>query len=205
MIQERKRTEARQEEILRVALTILDEEGIHALTLRELSVRIGISEAALFRHFDGKDDIVNDLADWLIEDCVVEEVEGSDLWSTLLDLMRRQFEAFTRFPASTSVFFQEETFRGFPEAKRRFDERRRKRAEWIARLLEEAKGKGELDPDVEPEVLARIYMGAMRMEVLEWRASGYSYDLVAKAEPIMRQLRKLLPREIEAEVKEVIG
>ena len=62
MATERKDTQTRREEALTVAMTIIHSEGIHSLTLRRVAEGLGISEAALFRHFKDKEDLIDLLA-----------------------------------------------------------------------------------------------------------------------------------------------
>ena len=194
MQQERKSTEARREQILEIALQIVSEEGIHALTLRELSVRIGISEAALFRHFDNKENIVNSLAEWVFNEYLVDEKGGNkEVREELADLMKRQFLKFQRYPQVTSVLFQEDIFREYPRAKRIFDDRRKQRSDRIASMIRTAKVNGEIGPDVNEVVLALIFMGTMRMAVLEWRSAEFAYDLGSQEESIMHEILKMMP------------
>ena len=202
MQQERKSKEARREEILKVALEIVSDEGIHALTLRELSVRIGISEAALFRHFENKENIVNSLAEWVFNENLVEETGGNKgVREELADLMKRQFLRFQRSPQVTSVLFQEDIFREFPRAKRIFDERRKQRADHIASLIRNGKANGEIGPGANDVIFALIFMGTMRMAVLEWRAADFTYDLAAQEESITREIFKMIPAADLVEVR----
>ena len=48
----------RQEEITKEAIKLISEKGIQGLTIKNLSKRIGISEPAIYRHFEGKTDIL---------------------------------------------------------------------------------------------------------------------------------------------------
>ncbi len=192
---ERKGKVARREEVLRAALQIVDERGVHALTLRELSQRIGISEAAIFRHFRGKEDIISSLADWVFGRLAINEpAESDDVVAALANLMERQFRAFQAFPQSTSVLFQEDIFREFPQAKDKFDSRRKERARHIVGMLKEGKRNGQLPAGLSEDAFALIYMGSMRMAVLEWRSSGCRDDLAGMAFPIMSELSKILVR-----------
>ncbi len=203
MQQERRSTEARQEEILEVALQIVSEKGIHALTLRELSARIGISEAALFRHFDNKENIVNSLAEWVFNEYLVDEKRvNKEVREELADLMKHQFLRFQRYPQVTSVLFQEDIFREYPQAKRIFDERRKQRADQIAQMIRTAKSNGEIGPEVNDTIFALIFMGALRMAVLEWRSADFAYDLASQEESITRELFKMLPSTAQKGVKE---
>jgi AcrR family transcriptional regulator len=49
---------SRRDEILEVAVTVLEEEGPEALTMRELADRMGIRAPSLYKHVQDKDDIV---------------------------------------------------------------------------------------------------------------------------------------------------
>jgi AcrR family transcriptional regulator len=49
---------SRREEILDVAVTVLEEEGPEALTMRKLADRMGIRAPSLYKHVHDKDDIV---------------------------------------------------------------------------------------------------------------------------------------------------
>jgi AcrR family transcriptional regulator len=49
---------SRRAEILDVAVTVLEEEGPEALTMRELADRLGIRAPSLYKHVRDKDDIV---------------------------------------------------------------------------------------------------------------------------------------------------
>lgn len=49
---------SRRDEILDVAVTVLEQEGPEALTMRELADRMGIRAPSLYKHVRDKDDIV---------------------------------------------------------------------------------------------------------------------------------------------------
>src|SRR5665647_2824522 len=168
MATERKNTQTRREEALIVAMTIIHKEGIHNLTLRRVAEGLGISEAALFRHFKDKEDLIDLLASKVFDQYMIRE------------------------PEATSVLFQEEIFREYPAVKERFDKRRHQRADRIARMVRNAQAKRQVARDVDPEVFALIYMGAMRNAVMEWRSEGCASDLLSKAAPLHSHLVRIL-------------
>ena len=176
-------------------MTIIHSEGIHSLTLRRVAEGLGISEAALFRHFKDKEDLMDLLASKVFDQYMVREPEGDqNIDSGLLAMMTEQFSAFQGTPEATSVFFQEELFREYPAIKERFDERRHLRADRIAGMVRAAQAKRQVASDVDPEVFALIYMGAMRNAVVEWRSDGCTSDLVDKAAPLHSHLVRILSR-----------
>ncbi len=48
-------------EILKAALELFTEKGIHATTTKEIARRAGVSEGALYRHFNSKQELAEDL------------------------------------------------------------------------------------------------------------------------------------------------
>ncbi|MDD1720762.1 MAG: TetR/AcrR family transcriptional regulator [Euryarchaeota archaeon] len=193
MATERKNTQTRREEALIVAMTIIHKEGIHNLTLRRVAEGLGISEAALFRHFKDKEDLIDLLASKVFDQYMVKEPEDvEDLAASLLRMMKSQFASFQERPEATSVLFQEDIFREYPAVRARFDVRRHQRADRIARMIKNAQARGQAGTTIDPEVFALIYMGAMRIAVLEWRSEGCASDLVGKADTLHAHLVRIL-------------
>src|SRR5665647_1446769 len=109
MATERKNTQTRREEALIVAMTIIHKEGIHNLTLRRVAEGLGISEAALFRHFKDKEDLIDLLASKVFDQYMIREPEGDEnVEAGFLAMMAAQFSSFQGAPEATSVLFQEE-------------------------------------------------------------------------------------------------
>lgn len=190
----RMKGEARRSQILDIALSIVHTKGIHSLTLRELSDRAGVSEAALFRHFKGKEDIVDSLASMVFEQNQFFP-HGEGPWEAMENMLKWQLESFQKNPMHTSVLFQEDIFREFPSVKERFDLRRSSRSTLIAQLIREGKASGAFSPSVDEEAFSLLFMGGLRLAVLEWRHANFSYDLGQKAPPLLRMLKRCLEAE----------
>jgi len=185
---------ARRSQILDAALGIVHTKGIHSLTLREIADRVGVSEAALFRHFKGKEDIVDSLASVVFENNQFFP-HGEGPWEAMENMITWQMENFQKNPMHTSILFQEDIFREFPSVKDRFDLRRSSRSSLISQLIREGKASGAFSPDVDAEAFALLFMGGLRLAVMEWRHSNFSYDLREKAPPLLKMLKKCLEVE----------
>jgi AcrR family transcriptional regulator len=192
MATERKDTQTRKEEALAVAMSIIHKEGIHNLTLRRVADGLGISEAALFRHFKDKEELIDLLATKVFDHYMVPEPDDGNVEAGLLAMMMDQFLSFQAKPEATSVLFQEDLFREYPAVKERFDIRRHQRADRIAKMIRDAQTRGQVASSVDPEVFALIYMGAMRNAVVEWRSEGCISDLRSKAAPLHSHLVRIL-------------
>lgn len=191
----RMKGDARRSQILDVALGIVHAQGISSLTLREIADRAGVSEAALFRHFKGKEDIVDSLAS-IVFDANQFFPHGEGPWEALENMLKWQLENFQMNPMHTSILFQEDIFREFPSVKERFDLRRSSRSTLIAQLIREGKASGAFSPDVDEEAFSLLFMGGLRLAVLEWKHADFSYDLREKAPPLLRMLRKCLEADV---------
>jgi AcrR family transcriptional regulator len=58
----------RRDEILDVATALLEEQGVEALTMRELAARMGIRAPSLYKHVRDKDDIIAGLQERALVD-----------------------------------------------------------------------------------------------------------------------------------------
>ncbi|MDD5287314.1 MAG: TetR/AcrR family transcriptional regulator [Desulfuromonadaceae bacterium] len=62
---EKKSTRIRKEEIVQAALEVVGKKGVRALTIAAIAEEAGMSEANIYRHFVGKDDIYAALGDFI--------------------------------------------------------------------------------------------------------------------------------------------
>ncbi|MCK7470130.1 MAG: TetR/AcrR family transcriptional regulator [Desulfomicrobium escambiense] len=51
-------SETRKKEIIEAAINLIAESGIQNLTVRGISAKIGVTDAALYRHYKNKTDIL---------------------------------------------------------------------------------------------------------------------------------------------------
>ena len=63
--QSKKSTRVRKEEIVRAALDVTGRTGVRSLTIAAIAAAAGMSEANLYRHFSGKEDILEAMADYI--------------------------------------------------------------------------------------------------------------------------------------------
>jgi AcrR family transcriptional regulator len=183
--------ETRKGQILDAALKIVHEKGIQSLTLREIADAVDVSEAALFRHFKGKEDIVDSLASTIFDGNQFFP-HGEGPWEALENMLVWQLENFQNNPLHTAILFQEDIFREFPTVKERFDLRRSSRSSLIRQLVREGQSAGAFASDVDGEAFSLLLMGSLRLVVLEWRHAGFSYDLRDKAPALLHLLKKCL-------------
>ena len=186
----RKSTAQRKKEIVETALEIIFKQGMSSFTMRKLSQKIGISEAAIYKHFSSKKEIVNSLVTtFLGENKFYNKIKKyEDPCNTLLEIMKQQFEHLEKNPKITAIIFQNEIFREYPELNKEFVERQNKREELLTEFLTQEQKKGNVSPEADPQKLALIYMGSIQISIMRWKNHDFSYSLVQEAEAVMKTL-----------------
>lgn len=89
--------------VLELALQIIDEEGLDAVSIRRLGERLEVNGASLYYHFPNKDAIINGAAELALEDVQTPETPNTS-WRTWLPAnARRLREALVKHPELTRV------------------------------------------------------------------------------------------------------
>jgi TetR/AcrR family transcriptional regulator, fatty acid metabolism regulator protein len=186
----------RGEQIVDVAIKLLSEGGISAMTTKNLAEAVGVSEPALYRHFKGKMDILVAILDRLEANMrrLFEQSLNSD--ECVLDQLhmayKRMFHTFATQPAMASVVFSEEIFRHDLRLSERVTCIMDLVQGQIMRLLRSQKGRAECRRDVPAKDLTRVVMGSVRFIVTRWRLSGYGFDLEKEGLAFWHSLRRMI-------------
>jgi len=195
---ERLPTEERKKEIVQAALEIINREGFSSLTIRKIARLNNISEAAVYRHFQSKKEIIDHLCSILFSDNPVTssiQKRNGDPFALLEEALERQFAWIEDHPMFTAILFQEELFLEYPDVRDKFNFFRSYNEKTIEQLVISSQRTGQFSPEVNPRIFTLLYMGSIRISVLRWRSEGFSYSLRAEARKITRELFKLLRPE----------
>lgn len=186
----------RGEQIVDVAIKLLSEGGIAAFTIKNLADAVGVSEPALYRHFNGKMDILLAILDQLeanMHRLFEQSLNSEDSVLDQLQIVyKRMFHNFVAQPAMASVVFSEEIFRHDHRLSERVSDIMDMVQGHIMRLLRSQKGRAECRRDVPAKDLARVVIGSVRFIVTRWRLSGNSFDLEKEGCAFWQSLRRMI-------------
>ncbi len=76
------RTRLSRERVLRAAMTLADESGIEALSMRKLAESLGVKAMSLYNHVENKADVLDGIVDAAWGEIVVPS--GEDDWKTAI-------------------------------------------------------------------------------------------------------------------------
>lgn len=89
--------------IAQAALDIIDEEGLHALTMRALADRFGVRGASLYNHIVSKDDLINAVFDLVNQGIDLSPLQLPDWRHGITEFARNYREAYRRHPNIIAV------------------------------------------------------------------------------------------------------
>lgn len=185
----------RKTQIIKAALDIISREGVQNCTTRNLAAKVGITEPALYRHFNNKAHILREVCRYDIE--FVHEQLGQILEEKLspVEKLRRVFFTFCDYfidnPSSSALIFSEETFRDQKELSEMILNTMHKRQEVLIRIIEEGQKSGEIVHGFNARYLAFMFQGSLRLLVTRWRLSQYNFHLKKEGEQVLNVLLQL--------------
>lgn len=188
-------TETRQKQIIEISLDIIRKGGIQKLTINEISKQIGISEQAIYRHFDSKLHIITSIIQYF-DLCFKELFETLDMPQNSLDQIRMltssHLEFFKNNPAIAAVIFSEEIFQNKKTLISAVHDILNKRLDHVTKFILEGQNNGEIKKEFDTANLAHILLASLRLMVTRWRLSDFSFDIVEKGTGIVEDFITLI-------------
>lgn len=185
----------RQSEIIDHAIELIADGGIQNLTIKNLSLRLGVTEPALYRHFANKFEIVQAMIA-SFDDIADKEITAADQEQDGLDgiiaFIESRFRLVAAKPSLAQVMFAEEIFMNDAELSAQMLGMMHRHMGRLRSMLQEAREAGEVRSDISPDIMLRLIMGPVRLLIKQWGMSGYGFDLTSKGRELIDALRKTL-------------
>ncbi|MDY0085657.1 MAG: TetR/AcrR family transcriptional regulator [Bacteroidales bacterium] len=186
----------RQQEIMEHAIDLIAEKGIQGMTMKNLSKRLGITEPAIYRHYENKIDILLSLLEYFTATTsgIFQEQFNSELKAIerIEIIFQKHFEAFVKTPALVAVIFSEEIFRNEIVLSNKVKQIMERNAASIYAIIEAGKQRGEISKSLSTQQLTTIFMGSLRLLVKKWQMNGFSFDLSTEGEELFQTLYQLI-------------
>ena len=189
----------RQIEIMEAATLRIDKFGIQELTIKNLASDLSLSEAALYRHFKSKNEILLGLLTYFILEMnerlalIIEDKEKQPS-ELLKKVFVSQLNTFVQKPAIVSVIFSEGIFQFNKELSDKVSTMMALMQNNINVLITRGQNEGVYAKLLGPETITTIIMGSMRMVVLKWKLSGNKSNLVSDGKNVLNGLLKMLEK-----------
>jgi len=171
----------RKERLIITAIEVIDELGIQALSTREIARRQGVSEAALFRHYKSKNELLIAVLDHFskFDNDIFQSAKLMNLSpkESIIYFVKKTVEYYENYPAITSIMQLFDVLRYDADLCDKVRKILEDQTAIIRDLVEGAKKNGEIRADTDCTTLALIIMGSLREICLKWRISNKEFSL----------------------------
>ncbi|MDP9116864.1 MAG: TetR/AcrR family transcriptional regulator [Actinomycetota bacterium] len=160
------------ESLLAVAVQVFNERGYDGTSMEDLSRRLGIAKSAIYHHVDSKQQLLERALDRALDGLfgLAEEtraIQGPAI-AQLEHLVRGSVAVLQADLPYVTLLLR---VRGNTEVERAALNRRRQFDRFVAGLVKQAELDGDVRPDIDPAITARLLFGLVN-SIVEWYRPG---------------------------------
>lgn len=193
---EKKSTRVRKEEIVQAALEVVGSKGVRALTISAIAASAGMSEANIYRHFSGKDDIYAALADYIgtaVMGRAAAIAGGSRKPLEKLETIYfSHISLIAEHPGIPRFVFSDDIHLGHKSVADALALRIGNYIETITGVIAAGVAEGELNPGLSPRETALTFLGMIQFTALRWTIGNASFEMRPEAEKLWRNFLNLV-------------
>jgi len=188
----------RQQEILDASLTVIDREGLKKFTMKNVAQEIGVTDAALYKHFPDKGAILGALATLFKETTLdhlatIRANTGLDALGKLEEFYKTRAHQFQNNRALTVSLFSEELFRDIAIVSSLNEDTMSNHAQQLLEIIQEGQKAGTIKADLPAQHLVMLLTGPMRLMVATWKAApDLGPDLVTRVGAYWQTFAKIV-------------
>lgn len=194
----RQNTDIRQEQIKQAVLDIIYKDGLKNLSTRNLAKRIGMSEGAIFRHFQSKQDIILSIINDVQTDFIgqLRQVATSDLEPSdrLLKFLCSTVNYLTSNKGITMLLFSEATNNNDAELKSQLQQIFNSQKQLVSKIILDGIAEGIWNENTEVEYVAKLYIGIPVSLNIELVLSGGEFHADNFCSRMMQLILKILAK-----------
>jgi len=191
-----KPTEVRKLEIMEAARLLIIRKGSEHLTVRNIARQIDLTEAAIYRHFHSKREILLYLSD-LLTDQLVEDLQ----WAlsaeevnlrTVDRALRGHLAVIEQRRGISFLVFAEILSFGDRKLNQKTAENLERYTQHLAELLRRGTSDLPARARIDPQSAAQVLFGMIQGLVSLWALSSYSFDLLRRYAALWKVFRRAL-------------
>jgi AcrR family transcriptional regulator len=167
--------------VLAAASAVIREEGPRAATLKNIASRAGITEPAIFRHFDGVDGLFGGL--FSVYERIYESTSAAFLGEGqgLVRLRAACALLVDNIAASRDFAYilinARHVFRGYSDLKSKVTDNDSRDQARILECINEGIKSGDVRSDIDPVSAAVSLIGSIYLSAVMWIESGFAFDI----------------------------
>lgn len=196
MAQGHKSTSIRKKQIMDAARKLIMRSGSEHVTVRNMAKEVGISEAAIYRHFKSKTEILSFLtdsvADGLLHDIDTAGSVGFTSVDIIDEILRTHLSTIEQRRGLSFLVLAEIISFGDKSLNKKVSDNIRIYVDRLRLLLTDGVRAGLISQDVDLEAAALLLFGMIQGLVNIWALSGYKFDLAEKYSELWKVYKRSL-------------
>ena len=193
---EKKSTLVRKEEIVQAALEVVGKKGVKALTIAAIAETAGMSEANIYRHFSGKDEIYSAMAEFIGSGVMGKAATIAGGSRQPLDKLETIFFShitlITQHPGIPRFIFSDDIHLGQSSLAHALALRIANYIETVTGVIAAGIAEGELKQGLSPRETALTLLGMIQFTALRWTISNASFEIRPEAEKLWQNFLSLV-------------
>jgi len=186
MATEKLDTQVRKEQIAQAALELVATGGLKKLSVAAVARRVGLVPSALYRHFKGKDEVL-DATIGLIQGKLLDNVravskETDDTVEQLHGLLMRHVRMIRENRGIPQIIFSQDFYAGRPDRRARVYQGIRSYLAEVARIIRQGQEGRQIDREIDPEATAVMFLGLVQPSAILWHMSDGEFDVTRQAQ-----------------------
>ena len=185
----------RQTQIIQESIKLIAEKGIQGLTIKNISKAIGVSEPAIYRHFESKKEIIKGII------AILQEPVGSDKptapnavngLAKIRTLVENHAARFIENPPITAIVFSEDIFNNESSISQTVKSLMQRNQEKIIKIVKDGQADGTIRSDIEADSISLIIIGSFRFLVNKWHLNDYGFNLKNEVHSLLSSIEIMI-------------
>ena len=188
----------RQTEIIDESIKLIAKGGIQELTIKNIANSIGISEPAIYRHFNSKIDILLSILSFFESNAknLFQKIHSKNISyiKKIESIFLAHYKAFAENPPLATVIFSEEMFINEKVLAEKIFSIMKLHKKEIFEIIKKGQKNGEIRNDIPSEQLSFVILGTLRLTVTRWRLSNFSFDIKKEGRKMWNAIKRLIAK-----------
>ena len=186
----------RQKEIIQNSLEIISGNGIRSLTIKNIARRMEFTEAAVYRHFKSKDDILGAIINLYKESSSSILIELKSSENSSIEKIKEFFlgrcKIFAENKDLSIILISDDVFLNNTKLSEMNDSLIQEHKKILIQILDNGQKNGEIRNDIEIEHLFMMIFGTLRLYIRKWRHSGFKFNILKEGRRLWDSLETIL-------------